>query len=212
MTKKALLLIDIQNDFCTGGALAVPGGEEVVIVANSLSPLFDVVVATQDWHPYQHISFASTHPGHQVGDIINTGDVVQELWPDHCIQETLGASLHSLLAIEHLDKIIYKGTDIKVDSYSAFYDNRRKHSTGLAKYLKQHGMVEVFIMGLATEYCVKFSCQDAIALGFNTTLIEDGCRGIELRSGDIAHAISHLKSIGVRVVHSSKLKELSLCL
>jgi nicotinamidase/pyrazinamidase len=205
MTKKALLLVDLQNDFCPGGALAVPHGDEVIQVANAVQLYFDRVVATQDWHPPCHMSFASMHPGHQVGETIKIGKIYQELWPDHCVQESQGAGLHPQLNVSRIDKIFYKGTDINIDSYSAFYDNARQHSTGLDAYLKQQGVQEIYVMGLATEYCVKFTCEDAVALGFKATLIEDGCRGIELKQGDVARALERLKLLGVEIINSSSL-------
>jgi len=181
--KKALLLIDLQNDFCPGGSLAVPGGDEVVLLANQLLSDFDLVVATQDWHPANHSSFVST-------------------WPVHCVQEEKGAEFHPALDIRKVHKIIRKGSDVEIDSYSAFFDNAKLRSTGLADYLRAEQIDEVYLLGLATDYCVKYSALDAVQEGFKTHLLLDACRGVELNPGDIARAIEELHLAGVTIISS----------
>lgn len=176
--KVALLLVDLQNDFMPNGALPVPGGDEVIPLANRLQPYFDRVIATQDWHPAHHISFAANHPGRQPGDCIDCCGIAQCLWPIHCIQNTHGAALVAQLNSKVIDKIIYKGTDPAVDSYSAFFDNARQKETPLAAYLKEQAIDELYVMGVALEYCVQYTVLDACALGIKTYLIVEGCRGI----------------------------------
>ncbi|MDR3477502.1 MAG: bifunctional nicotinamidase/pyrazinamidase [Gammaproteobacteria bacterium] len=199
-TQSALILVDIQNDFCGGGSLAVPDGDAIVPLANQLQPHFQLVIATQDWHPQDHMSFASNHPGHQVGEVMVLNDLNQVLWPNHCVQDSHGAELHPALDITRINKIVFKGVDRTIDSYSAFFDNAHLRSTGLADYLKEHGIQDVYIMGLATDYCVKFSCIDAATLGFNTHVIIDACRGIDLAVGDIQKSIQEMEEHGVTVL------------
>ncbi len=198
----ALILIDLQNDFMPEGALAVPDGNAVIPVANRLVRSFDLVVATQDWHPPGHSSFASQHPGKNPGDTIELDGLRQELWPDHCVQGTSGAELHADLDVRRMTRIFQKGTDPRIDSYSAFFDNAHRKSTGLADYLKEKGVSEVYLMGLATDYCVKFSVLDAVELGFRANVIQDGCRGIDLQAGDVSKAIDEMKTVGVVIVSS----------
>ncbi len=209
--KTALILVDIQNDFCPGGSLAVPEGDAIVSIANALQAKFDLVIATQDWHPENHMSFASTHAGHQVGDIIDADGIQQVLWPSHCIQGTQGAKFHPQLDVSRIHKIIHKGTDRYIDSYSAFFDNAHLRSTGLADYLREQGVKEIYLLGLATDYCVKYSCLDAIHLGFQVNLIRDACRGIELQSGDIANALAELQVAGVKIITSKEVVANSAC-
>jgi len=199
---KALILVDLQNDFCRGGRLEVPDGDAVISVANRLQPFFDLVVATKDWHPADHMSFASNHQEHAVGDSVMVHGIQQILWPDHCVQETRGSDFHPLLDVRRVNQIIYKGIDKTIDSYSAFFDNEHRRETHLNAYLKKEGVKELYIMGLATDYCVKYSCRDAVQLGFVVHLIEDGCRGVELKSGDIATAMMEIKAEGVRIIRS----------
>jgi nicotinamidase/pyrazinamidase len=201
-TKKALILVDLQNDFCRGGSLEVPDGDAVIPVANRLQACFDLVIATQDWHPPGHVSFASAHPGKKMGDTVLVDNIVQELWPEHCIQGSQGAEFHPKLMTQHIHKLIHKGTDPKIDSYSTFFDNEHLRSTGLEAYLRQEGIDEIYIMGLATDYCVKYSCRDAVKLGFKVYVIEDGCRGVGLRAGDIEKAMEEMRSEGVKVIQS----------
>src|SRR5579872_2283826 len=149
--KKALLLVDLQNDFCTGGSLAVKNSEEVVTFANKIQPFFDLVVATKDWHPANHKSFAANHPGARVGDVINMQGYKQILWPNHCVQNTSGADFHPELHVTQIKKIFFKGTDEAIDSYSAFFDNQHLRATGLADYLQQEKVTDIFVLGLATD-------------------------------------------------------------
>jgi nicotinamidase/pyrazinamidase len=201
----ALILVDLQNDFMPGGALAVPDGDAVIPLANRVAASFELVVATQDWHPPGHGSFASQHPGAGPGDSIELDGLRQELWPDHCVQGTSGAELHADLDVRQITKFFQKGTDPRIDSYSTFFDNARRKSTGLADYLKEKDVGEVYLMGLATDYCVKFSVLDAVKLGFKTNMIEDGCRGINLKAGDVSRAIGEMESAGAVIVSSKAL-------
>lgn len=199
--KKALILVDLQNDFCTGGNLAVPRGEEVVLLANQLLPHFDLIIATKDWHPADHMSFASQHAGRRIGDVIAVAGAGQVLWPDHCVQESSGAEFHPALDTQRIHKIFLKGTDKQIDSYSAFFDNAHLRATGLSEYLREQQVEEVYIMGLATDYCVKFSVLDALGLGFNVFLINDACRGVELHAGDIKRALAEMEKAGAKIVN-----------
>ena len=176
---KALLLIDVQPDFMPGGALPVTGSDEILPLLNQLQPQFDLVVATQDWHPAGHQSFASSHPGRAVFDQIDLHGLPQVLWPDHCVQGTPGAVLHPALHTNHIEAIFRKGTDPAIDSYSAFFDNGHRKSTGLADYLRGRGITAVHVAGLAADYCVYFSALDALREGFATFLIEDATRAID---------------------------------
>jgi nicotinamidase/pyrazinamidase len=175
---KALLLIDIQNDFIAGGALAVPGGGEIIDTVNNLQIHFDLVVATQDWHPANHKSFASQHEGKEVFEKTDLGGLEQVLWPDHCVQGTSGAQFSPKLEMNKVEAIFRKGTNVLIDSYSGFYDNGHLKSTGLADYLRGKGVTDVFLVGLAGDYCVFFSAKDALAEGFQTYLIDDAVRAI----------------------------------
>jgi nicotinamidase/pyrazinamidase len=206
--KAALVLVDLQNDFLPGGALAVQQGEQVIPVANALLERFDLVVATQDWHPADHASFAANHPGKNIGEVIKVSGLPQVLWPVHCVQDTPGAALAPGLNATKIARIFRKGTQADIDSYSGFYDNGHRRSTGLAEYLKQLGVTAVYIMGLATDYCVKFTALDAIATGFKATLIEDGCRGVNLKSGDVDAALGEMQAAGVVRVRSGGMGEL----
>jgi nicotinamidase/pyrazinamidase len=196
---KAFILVDIQNDFLPGGALAVPHGDEVVPVANRLMPDYELVVATLDWHPADHQSFASQHDGHSVGEVIRVDGLDQILWPDHCVQGTPGAEFAASLNIDRIDHVIHKGTDRWIDSYSGFFDNGHRKATGLADYLKGRGVAAVDVMGLATDYCVKFTALDAVELGFEVRLIVEGVRGVELKPGDCEAAIAEMHSSGVTI-------------
>ncbi len=200
--KKALIMVDLQNDFCAGGKLAVPGGDEVIPIANQLQSHFDLVIATKDWHPQDHTSFASNHPGYEIGDVVEVGGIPQILWPNHCVQNSKGAEWHPVLKTEAITQVFYKGTDKNIDSYSAFFDNKHLRSTGLSDYLLSQQIEEVYIMGLATDYCVKYSTLDAIHLGFHVYVIEDACRGVELFAGDIKQSIQDMQSAGVTFLNS----------
>lgn len=204
INKKALILVDLQNDFCQGGRLAVPDGEAVVPIANQLQPYFDLIIATQDWHPQDHMSFASNHPEYGVGDVIVVDDISQVLWPDHCIQNSNGAKFHPALHTERIAKIFHKGIDKKIDSYSAFFDNAHKRSTGLGDYLHAEKINQVYILGLATDYCVKYSSLDAAHLGLDVSVIVDGCRGVELNLGDTNAALLEMKKAGVKLISSTE--------
>lgn len=195
----ALILVDIQNDFLPGGSLEVPSGNEVVPVANELMERFDLVVATQDWHPANHQSFASQHPGQAIGDLIELGGVSQVLWPDHCVQGTQGAKFALGLNLPENVHVFQKGTDITIDSYSGFFDNGKKKTTGLGAFLRSQQVTNTFVLGLATDYCVKFTAMDALELGFKTHLILPGCRGVNLVAGDVDAAIVEMKKKGVNV-------------
>ena len=202
---RALILVDIQNDFLPGGALAVPHGDEVIAVANRVATTFDLVVATQDWHPRDHGSFAANHPGKKVGDVIDMHGLPQVLWPVHCVQGTAGAEFAPALDVSRVRRVFQKGTDPAIDSYSGIFDNGHRRSTGLADYLREQGVTQVFVMGLATDYCVKFTALDAVRAGLKTTLIEDGCRGVNLRPGDSEAAVAEMRAARVEVLRSSDL-------
>lgn len=201
---KALLLIDIQNDFCPLGALPVAEGDQVVPIANQLMDQFELVVATQDWHPANHGSFAANHPWRKPGQVIELNGLSQILWTIHCVQGSFGAELVAELEADKIDKIFHKGTDPSIDSYSGFFDNGHKKSTGLSDFLKGKGVDEVFIMGLATDYCVKFTVLDALQLGFKTNLIIDGCRGVNLEKGDSEKAVQEMEEKGAKVLQSGE--------
>ncbi|MEN6494027.1 MAG: bifunctional nicotinamidase/pyrazinamidase [Thermoguttaceae bacterium] len=202
---KALVLIDVQNDFCPGGALPVPEGDQVVPVLNRLQPRFDLVVATQDWHPPDHGSFAANHPGRRPGEVIDLHGLAQILWPVHCVQDSPGAEFHPALDRGRIAEVFRKGVDPEIDSYSGFFDNGHRRSTGLADYLQSHGVREVYIGGLATDYCVKFTALDAVGLGFHTHLIQDACRGVNLAPGDVVQAIDQMRASGVKIVDSTEI-------
>ena len=202
---KALILVDIQNDFCPGGALAVEEGDQVVPVANALMPKFDMVVATQDWHPANHGSFAANHPWRRPGQVIDLNGLPQVLWPIHCVQESFGAEFVQDLETEAIDKIFVKGTDPEIDSYSGFFDNGHRKATGLGDFLKAQGVEEVYVLGLATDYCVKFTALDALELGFKTNLVVDACRGVNLEPGDVDKAIQEMEEKGVTLLHSDSI-------
>ena len=197
---KALILVDLQNDFMPGGALAVPDGDRVVPVANRLQVEFDLVVATQDWHPPDHGSFAASHPGREVGDVIELGGLAQMLWPVHCVQDTRGAELVADLDRTRIRRIFHKGIDRDIDSYSAFFDNGGRRATGLGDFLTESGAREVHMLGLATDYCVKCSALDARRLGLDTFVILEGCRGVGLGKGDVDAAVGEMKDAGVIIV------------
>jgi nicotinamidase/pyrazinamidase len=201
----ALILIDIQNDFLPGGALPVPDGDQVIPVANRLMPIFDLVVATQDWHPADHGSFASQHPSKQVGEVIELEGLRQILWPDHCVQSTRGAEFAPGLHAARIQHIVQKGTDCRIDSYSGFFDNGHRKATGLGAYLQDRGVSCVYLVGLATDYCVRFTALDARHLGFDTYVVEDGCRGVELRDGDVANALDEMRAAGIHIIDSGHL-------
>lgn len=201
----ALIVVDIQNDFLPGGALAVPHGDEVVAIANAVMPGFARVLATQDWHPREHKSFAANHPGRAINDVILLGGAVQVLWPVHCVQDTPGAEFAAGLAVDRFARVARKGMDPEIDSYSGFFDNDHRRATGLAEALRELGESRVWVLGLATDYCVKATALDALQLGFEVTLIVDGCRAVDLQPGDGARAIAEMRAAGVALVKSADL-------
>jgi len=199
--RDALLVTDIQNDFCTGGALEVRGGEEVIPTVNSLVPHFRHVVLTQDWHPRGHMSFASTHAGARPFKEIELAGGPQTLWPDHCVQGTRGAEFHPLLVTHPARLVVRKGTNPVVDSYSAFFENDRRTPTGLGGALKELGISGLYLVGLATDFCVAYSALDARRLGFSVTIIQDGSRAIDLQ-GSLARALAEMTQAGVSLALS----------
>jgi nicotinamidase/pyrazinamidase len=201
----ALLVIDVQNSFVAGGSLAVQHGEDVVPVINKVAPAFQNLVVTQDWHPAGHASFASSHPGKKPFEKIKLAYGNQELWPDHCVQGTHGAALVTDLEISHAQLILRKGFHQDVDSYSAFQEADRKTSTGLQGYLEQRGIKTLFLAGLATDYCVAWSALDARKAGFETYVIEDACRGIDM-NGSLANAWREMEQSGVKRVQSTDIE------
>jgi len=194
----ALIIVDLQNDFCPGGALPVPQGDQVIPLVNELQPKFDLAVATQDWHPADHGSFAANHPGKKPGDVIELAGLAQILWPVHCVQNTPGAELHPMLDQSKIEHVFRKGEDPLLDSYSGFFDNGRRRATGLGDYLKGRGVSSVYVCGLAADYCVKFTALDAVRLGFETFLLENACRGVNLQPGDVQRAVEEMLAHGVR--------------
>lgn len=197
MSGACLIVTDVQNDFMPGGALAVPRGDEVIPLINRLAARFENVVLTQDWHPRGQISFASSHPGKKPFETIRLAYGEQVLWPDHCVQGTLGAAFHPDLSIPHAQLIVRKGYHADVDSYSVFLEADRKTTTGLAGYLRERGLQQLFFCGLATDFCVFWSALDARAAGFDATVIEDACRAIDLE-GSLAKAWSDMAAASVQ--------------
>jgi len=202
---RALICVDIQNDFCPGGSLEVREGDQVIPVANKLMEHFDLVVATQDWHPANHKSFAAMHPWRYPGDVIDLNGLQQILWPIHCVQGSFGAEFAPGLNTDAFEAIFVKGTDTEIDSYSGFFDNGHRKATGLGDYLKEKGVDEVYILGLALDVCVKFTVLDALGLGFKTYLVEDGCRGVNLNEGDSDKALSEMREKGAIIAQSDQI-------
>ncbi len=201
----ALIIVDLQNDFLPGGALPVSHGDEVIPLANELQQRFDLVVATKDWHPPDHGSFAANHPDKKLGDRIMLDGMEQILWPVHCVQNTHGAEFASSFDTSRVAHIFHKGIDPMIDSYSTFFDNAHRRHTGLAHYLEKRGIKDIYLMGLALDYCVKYSTLDARQLGLNTHVIVDGCRGIELEPGDIDRALDEMKQADAVLLKSTDL-------
>ena len=201
----ALVLIDIQNDFCEGGALAVTDANQILPVAQNMIKKFKQenkkVIATLDWHPANHKSFAS-NSNTQTGTVGELNGLAQVWWPDHCVQNTQGSALHPVIANEDFDFLVYKGQDAEVDSYSAFFDNGKQHATTLGGYLKSNAITQLVMMGLATDYCVKFSVLDALALGYKVTVLMDGCRGVNLQADDSRLAFEQMRQCGASLVDS----------
>ena len=202
--RSALLVIDVQNDFTPGGQLAVPEGDLIVPLINRLSGLFKQVIIAQDWHPSGHASFASSHPGRQPYEVIQLPYGEQTLWPDHCVQGSAGAEFHPDLKLPHAQLIIRKGCNPDIDSYSAFLEADRRTTTGLAGYLKERGIDTVYMVGLALDFCVMFSALDARAAGFNTFVVLDACRAIDME-GSLATAMERMQTAGVGLIESNQL-------
>jgi len=200
-----LLVVDIQNDFCPGGGLAVPGGDEVVSLVNRLARRFDHVVLTQDWHPRGHLSFASSHPGRSPYTTLGLAYGPQILWPDHCVQGTPGAEFHADLHIPHAELVLRKGYHREIDSYSAFNENDRKTRTGLAGYLRERGFTRIFLAGLAFDFCVRYSAEDARHDGFKAVVIEDACRGIDVE-GSVEATRRSFAALDVQCVMSGQIR------
>ena len=191
-----LVVVDIQNDFCPGGALAVPRGDEVVPTINRLVERFENVVLTQDWHPRGHLSFASSHPGKQPYDTITVAYGLQVLWPDHCVQDTIGAAFHRSLHVPHAGLVLRKGMHRMIDSYSTFYENDRTTPTGLLGYLRERGVTRIFLAGLALDFCVRFSAEDARRENWAVAVVDDACRGIDI-DGSVAATRKSFAALGI---------------
>ncbi len=199
-----LVLVDIQNDFCPGGRLAVPRGDEIVALANQLAAQFRHVVLTQDWHPPGHLSFASAHPGKKPFDAVTLDYGTQILWPEHCVQESAGAAFHPRLAVPQAELVLRKGFRREIDSYSAFYENDHRTATGLAGYLRERDLTHVYLAGLALDFCVRYSAEDARRCGFTVTVIEDACRGIDV-DGSVEATRASLDALAIARIASSAL-------
>ncbi|HSE79064.1 MAG TPA: bifunctional nicotinamidase/pyrazinamidase [Alphaproteobacteria bacterium] len=197
-----LLVVDVQNDFCPGGALAVPDGDAIVSPINRLAERFAHILVTQDWHPWGHLSFASSHPGKSPFETTEMPYGAQVLWPDHCVQGTQGAAFHSRLDLTRAELVIRKGFRREIDSYSAFYENDRATRTGLAGYLRERGLKRLFIVGLATDFCVTYSAEDARREGFSAVVVADACRGIDL-DGSLAAAMARMRAAGVAIARTA---------
>ena len=199
-----LIVIDVQNDFCPGGRLAVPGGNDVVPAINRLAPRFANIVLTQDWHPHDHSSFASMHPGRRPNDVIVAPYGPQMLWPDHCVQGTSGARFHEALSVPQAAMILRKGFHRAIDSYSAFYENDRRTPTGLSGYLRERSLTRIFLAGLAFDFCVRYSAEDAHRAGFSVLVIEDACRSIDVAGSEKA-ARAALRDLEIQSISSGDL-------
>jgi nicotinamidase/pyrazinamidase len=202
--RDVFLVVDVQNDFCPGGRLPVPHGDEVVPLINRLAARFAHVILSQDWHPPGHQSFASTHPGHKPYDTIKVSYGAQILWPDHCVQGTSGADFHKDLRIPHAELVLRKGYHRDIDSYSAFFENDHKTPTGLAGYLRDRGLARIFLAGLAFDFCVRYSAEDAHRLGFRPTVIEDACRAIDV-DGSAEATRRSFSALGIPTIAAASL-------
>ncbi|MBN2554172.1 MAG: bifunctional nicotinamidase/pyrazinamidase [Spirochaetales bacterium] len=203
----ALLVVDVQVDFCPGGNLPVPEGEEVVPVINRLMRHFRRIAATQDWHPRDHVSFASNHPGSSPFETIHTKEGEQILWPDHCVQGTAGSEFHPDLDTLPFDLILRKGTDPKLDSYSAFFENDHETSTGLHFYLEGLKIDTVYVVGLALDVCVFYTVMDALKLGYRSVVVEDACRGIDTPPGSLSARLDDMRKAGARILQAAAVEE-----
>jgi len=200
----ALLVVDLQYDFCPGGSLAVAGGDEIIPLVNRLAQSFPHVVLTQDWHPRDHLSFASAHSGRKPFETVELPYGTQTLWPDHCVQGTRGAALHDVLSAPHAELVLRKGFRREIDSYSAFFENDRRTPTGLAGYLRERGMARLFIAGLALDYCVRWTAEDARRLGFEALVVSDACRAIDM-GGSLSAARAALADAGAELIDCAAL-------
>ena len=201
---EALILVDIQMDFLPNGNLEVPNGDKIIPIANQLMDCFDEIIATKDWHPANHSSFAANHPWRKPFQIMNLNGYEQTLWPMHCVQNTFGAEFPKSLNQEKIDKIIYKGTNPDIDSYSAFYDNLHLKQTDLDSYLKSKNIKNLFIIGLALDYCVKYTALDAIGLGYQVTIVEDGCMALDNKKESMDKLRDELKNQGIKFMKSKE--------
>ncbi len=202
---KALLIIDVQHDFLPGGALEVKNGDEIIPVINKLQEEFDFIVGTQDWHPKNHSSFAANHKGKEPGEVIKLDGINQIMWPVHCVQGSHGSQFHPDLNTDAWKKVFKKGTNPKIDSYSGFFDNNHMQDTGLSKYLKDNGVETGYVVGLAADYCVKYTVMDAISEGSKTYLVMDGTRAVNLEPDDFEKAVKEMEKAGAKVVTSKEL-------
>ena len=201
----ALLVVDLQNDFCEGGALAVPGGSGIIGIVNALSSRFERVVLSQDWHPAGHVSFASSWPGQEPYDTVEAGDIVQILWPEHCVQGSIGADFHPLLETDRASIILRKGFRLGLDSYSCFFENDRTTNTGLDGALRSLAVSELYVVGLATDFCVLYTVLDALRLGYGTFVIEDAMRGVDVPPGGASRALDTMRRSGASLIKSEVL-------
>ncbi|OAV45212.1 bifunctional nicotinamidase/pyrazinamidase [Lewinella sp. 4G2] len=195
----ALILVDLQVDFMPTGMLPVLEADQVIPLANAAMQKYRTVVATQDWHPANHGSFAANHPWRKPGQVIDLHGLPQVLWPIHCVQDTWGSEFVAELNVDGITKVFRKGTDPEIDSYSGFYDNGHRKATGMGEWLREQGITEVHVLGVATDYCVKFTALDAVGEGFNTVLLEDACRGVNMNAGDVEAAIEEMTEAGVSI-------------
>ncbi len=202
--KNCLIITDIQNDFCPGGALAVSEGDKIIPIVNRMASKFDKVVATQDWHSPGHISFASTHRK-QPYEIMTIDGIQQVMWPDHCVAGSFGADFHRDLDLREVDLIIRKGNDLNIDSYSTFLENDKKTLTGLHFYLQGFEIKDLYFCGLATDYCVFSSVMDAVEMGFHASVILDACRGVDVPAGNVTATLQRMKERGVRILNHNEL-------
>jgi nicotinamidase/pyrazinamidase len=202
--RDALIVVDVQNDFCPGGALAVPDGDAVLAVIHRIAPCFEHILLTQDWHPRGHCSFASSYPAKKVGDVVSVASQEQRLWPDHCVQGTRGAEIHPDLKVPRAELILRKGFRKEIDSYSAFYENDRTTATGLAGYCQERGLERLFFAGLAYDFCVGFSALDARRSGFEAVVVRDACRAIDVE-GSVEKMEGELERAGVWALRSEEL-------
>lgn len=197
---QALIVVDMQNDFMPGGPLGTPGADELASLINLLMEKFSLVLATNDWHSEDHVSFVTSHPGKKIGDVVRVGEIDQILWPVHCVQDTKGSEFVPDLNTEKIQEVFYKGVDLRIDSYSIFYDNAHLRKTGLDAYLKEHKVDTIALVGVATEYCVLYSALDALKLGYDVMVILDGCRAINLKPNDEKKAIEEMEKKGARIL------------